>query len=251
MGFYKFILVFLHILLYIRAIILLVWEAFRNFTTGIFGARGNLKEIHLHSKSLQTLPSHISLVILEQAISFSDVAKLVVWCMAMGIKYISVYDHKGILKGDTAKLSSEIIYKQKEVFAKEAKRYTFVLRNSRTKFDHTLAPTQVCITVLSAEDGKQDIVEAAQEFCMSVKQKKYSPKQLDTDLFNDMLKATTGLPDPDLALKFGAVSSVMGFLPWQIRLTEFLTHQTHHNVKYSAFLQSLQKYSRCEKRFGK
>ena len=27
--------------------------------------------------------------------SFSDIASLVVWCMAVGISYISVYDHQG------------------------------------------------------------------------------------------------------------------------------------------------------------
>ena len=34
--------------------------------------------------------------------------------------------------------------------------------------------------------------------------------------------ATSGIPDPDLAFKFGSVQMIMGFLPWQTRLTEFL-----------------------------
>ena len=34
--------------------------------------------------------------------------------------------------------------------------------------------------------------------------------------------ATCGMPDPDLALKFGSFKMIMGFLPWQTRLTEFL-----------------------------
>lgn len=48
-------------------------------------------------RSLQKLPVHMSLVITEeiQKPSFSDVASLVVWCMAVGISYISVYDHQG------------------------------------------------------------------------------------------------------------------------------------------------------------
>ena len=34
--------------------------------------------------------------------------------------------------------------------------------------------------------------------------------------------ATSGLPDPDLAIVFGGVNSTLGFPPWQIRLTEIL-----------------------------
>ncbi len=30
------------------------------------------------------------------------------------------------------------------------------------------------------------------------------------------------IPDPDLVLKFGPVESTLGFLPWHIRLTEFM-----------------------------
>lgn len=30
------------------------------------------------------------------------------------------------------------------------------------------------------------------------------------------------IPDPELVLKFGPVDSTLGFLPWHIRLTEFM-----------------------------
>uniref|UniRef100_A0A7J8KDT3 ditrans,polycis-polyprenyl diphosphate synthase [(2E,6E)-farnesyldiphosphate specific] n=1 Tax=Rousettus aegyptiacus TaxID=9407 RepID=A0A7J8KDT3_ROUAE len=47
-------------------------------------------------RSLQKLPVHMGLVITEeeQETSYSDIASLVVWCMAVGISYISVYDHQ-------------------------------------------------------------------------------------------------------------------------------------------------------------
>lgn len=48
-------------------------------------------------RSLEKLPVHMGLVITEeeQETSYSDIASLVVWCMAVGISYISVYDHQG------------------------------------------------------------------------------------------------------------------------------------------------------------
>lgn len=30
------------------------------------------------------------------------------------------------------------------------------------------------------------------------------------------------VPDPELVVKFGPVDSTLGFLPWHIRLTEFM-----------------------------
>ena len=39
---------------------------------------------------------------------------------------------------------------------------------------------------------------------------------------NFLTAATCGIPDPDLAFKFGDMQMIMGYLPWQTRLTEFL-----------------------------
>jgi len=37
-----------------------------------------------------------------------------------------------------------------------------------------------------------------------------------------VVSAKYGFPDPDLVLKFGQVESLVGFLPWQLRVTEIL-----------------------------
>ena len=37
-----------------------------------------------------------------------------------------------------------------------------------------------------------------------------------------VVSAKYGFPDPDLVLKFGQVESLLGFLPWQLRVTEIL-----------------------------
>ena len=49
------------------------------------------------SKSLQKLPIHLGLVIVENQISYADISSVIVWSMAMGISYISVYDSRGKL----------------------------------------------------------------------------------------------------------------------------------------------------------
>lgn len=76
---------------------------------------------------------------------------------------------------------------------------------------------------------------------------------METELLmqNVFIVATCGIPDPELALKFGDVQMIMGFLPWQTRLTEFQPLRSHININYSTFLSSLIKYGKCQQRFGK
>lgn len=46
-------------------------------------------------RALRKLPVHVGLVVTEEEPSYADMAGLVVWCMAVGISYVSVYDHNG------------------------------------------------------------------------------------------------------------------------------------------------------------
>lgn len=46
-------------------------------------------------KALEKLPLHVGLLIAEEEPRYSDIANLVVWCMAVGISYVSVYDNQG------------------------------------------------------------------------------------------------------------------------------------------------------------
>lgn len=50
------------------------------------------------------------------------------------------------------------------------------------------APKQVCISLLSEEDGRQDIVQAAQDFCLEIQRKEALPKHMEVELMDQMLK---------------------------------------------------------------
>lgn len=41
-------------------------------------------------------------------------------------------------------------------------------------------------------------------------------------VFAIVISEKYGFPDPDLVLKFGHVESLLGYLPWQLRVTEIL-----------------------------
>ncbi|XP_021483727.1 dehydrodolichyl diphosphate synthase complex subunit NUS1 [Meriones unguiculatus] len=202
-------------------------------------------------RSLQKLPVHMGLVITEeeQEPSFSDIASLVVWCMAVGISYISVYDHQGIFKRNNSRLMDEILKQQQELLGLDCSKCSPEFANSNDKDDQVLnCPSAV--KVLSPEDGKADIVRAAQDFCQLVAQQQRKPTDLDVDLLDGLL-SSHGFPDPDLVLKFGPVDSTLGFLPWQIRLTEIISLPSHLNISYEDFFSALRQYAACEQRLGK
>lgn len=105
--------------------------------------------------------------------------------------------------------------------------------------------------MLSPEDGKADIIKAAQNFCQLVAQQQRTYTDLDVNELDNLLSSTNGFPDPDLVLKFGPVDSTLGFLPWHIRLTEIISLPSHQNISYEDFFSALHRYAACEQRWGK
>ncbi|KAH0622259.1 hypothetical protein JD844_024401 [Phrynosoma platyrhinos] len=200
-------------------------------------------------KSLQKLPGHVGLVVAEEEQSYADVASLVVWCMAVGISYVSVYDHEGIFKRNNSRLMDEILKQQQELLNLDCSKYSVKFTN-QDKTDQVLN-CQSTLNVLSSEDGKMDIVRAAQKFCHLVAQKQKKCTDMDMNVLENLLSSTNGFPDPDLILKFGPVDSVLGFLPWQIRLTEIVSLPSHVNISYEEFFSALCHYANCDQRVGK
>ncbi|XP_053919275.1 dehydrodolichyl diphosphate synthase complex subunit NUS1 [Cuculus canorus] len=200
-------------------------------------------------RALRKLPVHMGLVVTEEEPSYADMASLVVWCMAVGISYVSVYDHNGIFKRNNSRLMDEILKQQQELLGLDFSKYTVEFAN-QDKDDQVLN-CQSTLKVLSPEDGKADIVKAAQDFCQLVAQQQRTHTDLDVNVLDSLLSSTNGFPDPDLVLKFGPVDSTLGFLPWHIRLTEIISLPSHLNISYEDFFSALHHYAACEQRWGK
>ncbi|XP_027704465.1 dehydrodolichyl diphosphate synthase complex subunit NUS1 [Vombatus ursinus] len=193
-------------------------------------------------KSLEKLPVHMGLVVTEEEEpSFSDIASLVVWCMAVGISYISVYDHQG-----EARLVGEVLEVGQDLDCP--------VRNEEFSGNDTketqILNCQSSVKVLSPEDGKEDIVRAARDFCQLVAQQQKKSTDMDVNVLDNLL-SLNGFPDPDLVLKFGPVDSTLGYLPWHIRLTEIISLPSHLNISYEDFFSALRRYAACEQRLGK
>uniref|UniRef100_I3MVZ4 ditrans,polycis-polyprenyl diphosphate synthase [(2E,6E)-farnesyldiphosphate specific] n=1 Tax=Ictidomys tridecemlineatus TaxID=43179 RepID=I3MVZ4_ICTTR len=187
-------------------------------------------------RSLEKLPVHMGLVITaeEQEPSFSDIASIVVWCMAVGISYISVYDHQGIFKRNNSRLMDEILKQQQELLGLDCSKYSLGFANSNDKDDQVLN-CHLAVKVLSPEDGKADIVRAAQDFCQLVAQQQKRSTDLDVDTLDSLLSNLSS----NCLFFFFLLCFLYSSLP------------SHLNISYEDFFSALRQYAACEQRLGK
>lgn len=202
-------------------------------------------------QSLEKLPVHIGLLVAEEEHSYTDLANLVVWCMAVGISYVSVYDNHGFFRKNNSRLLEEIVRQQQELLGVDGSRHGVdFLSSSINSYQNNVVSCRPTLKVLCPEDGKQSIVQAAQQLCRSVENKQSSSKDISVSSLDVLLRESKNIPDPELVVKFGPVNSTLGFLPWHIRLSEFISLPSHRNLVYEDLLGALQRYSSCQQRLG-
>lgn len=78
------------------------------------------------------------------------------------------------------------------------------------------------MNIFSLSDGKGALVELTKSLCKSAVSGHMSAANINQDLIDERLRTELDIPDPELALICGDVCSTYGFLPWQIRVTEFV-----------------------------
>ncbi|XP_047244448.1 dehydrodolichyl diphosphate synthase complex subunit nus1 isoform X2 [Girardinichthys multiradiatus] len=139
--------------------------------------------------SLKKLPVHIGFVVAEEELSYTDIANLVVWCMAVGISHVSVYDHHGIFQKNHICLQEEIVKKQQSLLGGDDSRYNMeLLKSSTDKPQHFVVSCRPIVKVLSPEDGKHSIVQAARKLCHSVEKKEWSAKDISVSMLDILLR---------------------------------------------------------------
>lgn len=113
----------------------------------------------------------------------------------------------------------------------------------------------IVVNLYSSDDGHGKFSELlTHELCRDkVESADSESKKITIDYIDEKLSNLYGcMPDPDLAIFFGNVCCTMGFMPWQIRLTEFIQISNKlHNLTLEKYLRVLYKYAKCEQRFGK
>ncbi|XP_008396797.1 dehydrodolichyl diphosphate synthase complex subunit nus1 [Poecilia reticulata] len=142
--------------------------------------------------SLEKLPVHIGLVVAEEELSYTDIANIVVWCMAVGVSYVSVYDHHGIFQKNNSSLQEEIVRQQHNLLGGDDSTFNMeLLKNGSDKPQHFVVSCRPIVKVLSPEDGKHSIVQAARKLCHSVEKKEWSSKDISVSVLDILLRGLT------------------------------------------------------------
>ena len=107
------------------------------------------------------------------------------------------------------------------------------------------------INILDKRNGQSNFNEMTQAVAQKVKSGQLTVDAIDDQLIDSTLRQNLGFHDPDLLIRFGLTSSNLGFLPWHIRLTEIHDIPTHLDIECWDIFLVLQRYSKCEQRFGR
>lgn len=99
--------------------------------------------------------------------------------------------------------------------------------------------------------SRQEIVHAVRRIAESIKVGDMSVKDIDEEVFSDMLY-TAGVPDPDLVIRTSGEQRLSNYLLWQVAYSEFFFTPTlwpDFNEKELAVI--IENFQRRERRYGK
>ena len=97
MTIFAVILAIVHWLLRVWTTVIVVWFRLLAVVRLPAWSRATVDSVRRRLATVDRIPIHVGLVFVEDDISLTDVAKLVVWSMVAGIAYITIYDHRGFV----------------------------------------------------------------------------------------------------------------------------------------------------------
>ena len=197
---------------------------------------------HLSQHQLSKIPQHIALAFLETELDLSQVASLILWSVASGCQYLSLYDFKGLLKNQRIELIAQLTLLSHHLNPSDKFQLQWSTEGNNHLKGNGRSSSNNCVQIclLSREDGQADIVRSAQVLASA--NARISEEAIEAQL--NRLKV-----DPDLLVRFGLARSNLGYPPWQIRLSEIHDLDSHFCCPRQ-FVQVLFRYSQCHQRFG-
>lgn len=110
----------------------------------------------------------------------------------------------------------------------------------------------VNVNIFTDSDGRSRIAQCIK----AIAEKKITLNSQTNDFTAEDLDKVFSLvypsiPEPEIVLYTGVLCCTHGFLPWQIRLTEFIRLSLDHSVNIDSYVGAMYKYSKCDQRFGK
>ncbi|XP_015524195.2 dehydrodolichyl diphosphate synthase complex subunit nus1 [Neodiprion lecontei] len=194
------------------------------------------------------LPKHLVLILGRERASLRDIVRVIAWSATAGIPCVSFYDYDGILRKNEEEARRALAKFKPELVDHVNWNSTCPVKAVKNGLNGVKHKLQV--QLLSYTDGKREVALLTQSLGKGVITGALKLEEINSDLLENKLELG-GLPDPDLAVVCGKTCSTYGLLPWHIRTTEFLLLESHHNIRVNDFVNLLEKYAKCEQRYGK
>ncbi|KAF2278202.1 di-trans,poly-cis-decaprenylcistransferas-like protein [Westerdykella ornata] len=241
--------------------------------------------IQRDTRHLERLPKHLSVILqfyegdedqgsagLEGLVN--DVGEIAAWTAAAGIPFLSVYERTGKLKNYIQQTHTSISSTLEAYFGPR-RTPTLSVRaphlqsysppptpdpqddTSPTSNGHPSPKTSpkpprqhLTVLLLSAEDGRDTLVDLTKTLSEMAQNGALQPEQIDAKLIDsELCEAVSG--EPDLLVLFQPSVCLKGYPPWQLRLTEIFHLPDNKGVNYQVFLRALHAYAKMEMRLGR
>ncbi|KAL2133478.1 hypothetical protein VTI74DRAFT_2283 [Chaetomium olivicolor] len=227
-------------------------------------------------KGLQRLPKHLSVILtledhrrsgagVERLVN--EAAEIAAWCASAGIPQLSIYEKTGILKGYLKETHQAISQKVHAYFGPHYPSVSLGAPHMPTiespdlplGADHDGIDSEeiesedrghISILLISAEDGRDSIVDLTKTLAEMAQRKKLSTADITEELVDAELSESI-MHEPDLLILFGPHVELAGYPPWQIRLTEIFHLRDNQGVGYQVFYRGLRKYAQAQMRRGR
>ena len=140
----------------------------------------------------------------------------------------------------------------KIIFIGEKEMLAEDIRTKMHKIEHESAKNNgLTLCVALSYGSRQEIVAATKKIAGLVKNGDISLKDIDSDLFSDMLY-TSGLPDPDLLIRTSGEQRVSNYLLWQAAYSEiYVTDTFWPDFNEDAMANAIIDFNNRQRRFGK
>jgi len=210
-------------------------------------------------------------------VDMQALAKLISWTWAAKIPLISIYDYHGEIKDSHHELGyllqeelvQNYLSSKKQNSAYSLSPPTVKFHNVPTINGHSnglngvkISSNTLHIALFSHMDGKSAIVKVAKDICEESLSRRNSKDsrilEVNESILDSRLSRSHGFSEslqgfpsePDTLVILGKVFSTLGFLPWDIRLTEIHWTPALPIFQSEDLFQVLKKFSKCQQRHG-
>lgn len=219
-------------------------------------------------KNFSKLPYHLSVILkledqgrgagLETLVN--EVSDIAAWCACSGIPLLSIYEKTGTLKSflpethrAVSRRLSLYLGSRKPGLSLSAPHLPCISTRSANLpstpgSDGSVSCLQVVL--LSEEDGRDSIVDLTKTLAEMSQHGKLAPRDISVDVVDAELRESV-VGEPDLLIIFGPYPDLIGYPPWQLRLTEIYCMKDNNGVGYQVFLKGLRKFAGAEMRLGR